>query len=76
MLDQLKGARVELKFGNETVAGVMVNGRMVAGTDKQAEREQLTLLLDSGDMRTVDLSAASRHSLPRSDNCSGSSRIT
>ena len=27
MLDQLKGARVELKFGNETVAGAIVSGR-------------------------------------------------
>jgi chaperonin cofactor prefoldin len=59
MLDQLKGARLELKFGNETVTGVVVNGRRVAGTDKQAEREQLTLLLDSGDLRSVDLTAAS-----------------
>ena len=32
---------------------------MVAGTDKQSEREYLTLMLDSGEMRTVDLSAAS-----------------
>ena len=47
MLDQLKGARLELKFGNETVAGVIVNGRLIAGTDKQPEREQLTLMLDS-----------------------------
>jgi hypothetical protein len=59
MLDQLKGARLELKFGSETVTGVVLNGRLVAGTDKQAEREQLTLLLDNGDLRTVDLSAAS-----------------
>ena len=58
MLGQLKGARLELKFGNETVAGAIVNGRLVAGSDKQSEREQLTLLLDSGEMRTVDLSAA------------------
>jgi hypothetical protein len=58
MLGQLKGARLELKFGNETVAGAIVNGRLVAGSDKQPEREQLTLLLDSGEMRTVDLSAA------------------
>src|SRR5271157_1251267 len=58
MLDQLKGARLEMKFGNETVAGVVVNGRVVAGSDKQPEREQLTLMLDSGDLRTVDLSAA------------------
>ena len=58
MLGQLKGARLELKFGNETVAGAIVNGRLVAGSDKQPEREQLTLLLDSGEMRTIDLSAA------------------
>jgi hypothetical protein len=57
-LDQLKGARVELKFGNETVAGVIVGGRLEPASDKQPEREQLTLLLDSGEMRTVDLSAA------------------
>jgi hypothetical protein len=58
MLDQLKGARLEMKFGAESVAGVIVTGRMVLGTDKQAEREQLTLLLDNGEMRTFDLGAA------------------
>jgi hypothetical protein len=58
MFDQLKGARLELKFGNETVAGVIVNGRLIAGSDKQPEREQLTLLLDSGELRNLDLSAA------------------
>jgi chaperonin cofactor prefoldin len=59
MFDQLKGARVELKLGNDTVAGVIVTGRVVAGTDKQTEREYLTLMLDSGEIRTVDLDAAS-----------------
>ncbi|MEI9972800.1 MAG: hypothetical protein WDO73_12510 [Ignavibacteriota bacterium] len=59
MFDQLKGARVELKMGNDTVAGAIVTGRVVAGTDKQSEREFLTLMLDSGEMRTVDLTAAS-----------------
>jgi hypothetical protein len=58
MLDQLKGARLELKFGNDTMAGAIVNGRTVAGTDRQPEHEQLTLLLDSGELRTVDLGAA------------------
>ena len=65
MLDQLKGARLELKFGAETVAGAIVNGRLVAGTDKQPEREQLTLMLDSGELRTVDLGAATGDPLPR-----------
>jgi chaperonin cofactor prefoldin len=59
MLDQLKGARLELKFGAETVAGAIVNGRLVAGSDKQPEREQLILMLDSGELRILDLSAAS-----------------
>jgi hypothetical protein len=58
MLDELKGARLELKFGNETVAGAIVNGRLVAASDKQPEREQLTLMLDGGELRTLDLSAA------------------
>jgi hypothetical protein len=56
MLDRLKGERLELKFGNDTVAGVVVNGRTISGP---AEHEQLTLLLDSGDLRNVDLGAAS-----------------
>lgn len=59
MLDQLRGARLELKLASETVAGAIVNARLAAGGDRQPEREQLTLLLDSGDMRTLDLGAAS-----------------
>ena len=35
MLDQLKGARLELKLGNEDVAGLIVTGRMVEASDKQ-----------------------------------------
>jgi hypothetical protein len=58
MLDQLKGARVELKLGTETVAGVIVSARTFAGTDKQPEHDQLNLMLDSGEFRTVDLGAA------------------
>ncbi len=57
-LDQLKGARVELKLGGESVAGVVINGRLQPASDKTPEREQVTLLLDSGEMRTVDLGAA------------------
>jgi len=58
LLDQLKGARLELTFGNTTVAGVILSGRVIGGGDKQPEREQLTLLLDTGELRNVDLSAA------------------
>jgi hypothetical protein len=58
-LDQMKGARVEVKYGAETVSGAIVSGRLVGADEKHPEREQLMLLLDSGDMRSFDLSAAS-----------------
>src|SRR5579864_1778022 len=57
-LDQMKGARVEIKYGAETVAGAIVSGRLVAADDKHSEREQAVLLLDSGELRTLDLAAA------------------
>ena len=41
------------------VAGAIVTGRMVRGDEKRPDHEQITLLLDSGDLRTIDLSAAS-----------------
>jgi hypothetical protein len=57
-LDHLRGARVELKMASETLTGVIVSGRVIPGDEKQSEHEQLILLPDSGDLRTVDLSAA------------------
>lgn len=59
VLDQLKGARIELKFGSETVAGAIVGARRLAGGANQPEHEQATLLADSGDIRNVDLGAVS-----------------
>ncbi|MCU1238031.1 MAG: hypothetical protein JWP63_5998 [Candidatus Solibacter sp.] len=59
MLDQLKGSRVELRLGTETIAGTIVSARTFPGTDKQPEHDQLNLMLDSGEFRTVDLGAAS-----------------
>src|ERR1700689_2337065 len=47
MFDQLKGARVELKLGNDTVAGLIVTGRVGEGTDKKSEGGVLTLMLHS-----------------------------
>src|ERR1017187_3444358 len=58
LLHQPQGARLELKLGSEAVAGLIVTGRMIEGSDKQPEREQLTLLLDNGELRTLDLGAA------------------
>ena len=58
VIDQLKGARVEMDFGPQKVAGAIVSARLIAGDKDHAEREQLTLLMDSGDLRNVDMGAA------------------
>jgi hypothetical protein len=58
-LDQMRGAKVELKYGADTVSGTVVSGRVVKADDKQPEREQLVALLDSGELRMLDLGAAS-----------------
>ncbi len=59
VLDQLKGARIEVTVGGQAVAGAIVGGRLASGDDKRPEREQLTVLVDSGELRTVDLASAS-----------------
>jgi hypothetical protein len=58
-LGQMRGARVELKFSAETISGAILSARLAASEDKKADREQVVLMLDSGDLRTLDLAAAS-----------------
>jgi len=57
VLDQLKGARIELKFGTETVVGEIVGAHRAPAAQNQPEREQVTLLMDSGEIRNLDLGA-------------------
>lgn len=58
VLDQLKGARIEMEFGPQKVSGAIVAARMLPGDKDHLEREQLTLLMDSGELRNADLAAA------------------
>jgi hypothetical protein len=58
VIDQLKGARIEMDFGPQKIAGAIVSARLIAGDKDRPEREQLTLLMDSGELRNVDLAAA------------------
>jgi hypothetical protein len=60
LIDQLKGARIELGFAGETIAGAILGARTVPATQTQPERDQVSLITDSGDLRVLDLSAASR----------------
>lgn len=60
-LDQMKGARIELKLGAGDAAGVIISARVVNESDKDhpSQHEVLVLLMDSGDIRNFDLGAAS-----------------
>jgi hypothetical protein len=63
-LNQLKGASVEVVFGSETLKGTIVGARLVPASEKAPEREQLVLLTESGDLRTIDLGSASSVRFP------------
>ena len=58
VIDQLKGARIEMEFGPQKIAGAVVSARLTEGDKERPERQQLTLLMDSGELRNVDLAAA------------------
>jgi len=58
-LDQMKGARLELRLSSDTLAGTIVSARTSKPDEKTAERETVVLLTDSGEIRTFDLGAAS-----------------
>src|SRR6185369_12481937 len=58
-LDQLKGARLELRLGSDTVAGTIIAARTVKPDERTPERENVVLLTDSGEIRTFDMGAAS-----------------
>src|SRR5215472_2552904 len=58
VFDQLKGSRLELDYGPQRLAGEIVSTRVIPADKDHPEREQITLLMDSGEMRNVDLSAA------------------
>ncbi|MCC6538811.1 MAG: DUF4139 domain-containing protein [Bryobacterales bacterium] len=55
LIDQLKGAQLEMKSTGQTVAGAIVAARLVEATRETPEREQVTLLLDTGELRTFEL---------------------
>ena len=59
LLDQWKGARVEMNYGGAVVKGTILSGRLAAAGQDQGQRQELTLLLDSGEIKIVALENAS-----------------
>jgi len=66
LLDQWRGARVEMNYRGQPVSGVIVSGRLAPLPDN-GQKQELTLLLDSGELGVYELDAASgiRFSEPR-----------
>jgi hypothetical protein len=58
LLDQWRGARIEMNYRGGPAAGVIVSGRL-APLPNQGQKQELTLLLDSGAFAVYDLDAAS-----------------
>ncbi|MGA8026496.1 MAG: hypothetical protein WB992_05080 [Bryobacteraceae bacterium] len=59
-LDGIKGARIELKSGDHPIAGVILGARAIEtgpDTDQRLLHEQVTLLLDSGEVANYNLDA-------------------
>jgi len=64
-LDQMKGARIELKLGAGDAAGTIISARVVQESDK-SQREVLVLLMDSGDIRSFRSGGGERREAERS----------
>lgn len=54
-LHRLQGSRLSAGVGSERIEGVIVLARRIPASDKQGEHEEVVLLLDSGEMRTLAL---------------------
>lgn len=59
LLDQWRGARVEFTYGGAALKGAILSGRLVEGGQQQGQRQELTVLLDSGEIRMIALENAS-----------------
>ena len=64
ILDQLKGSRIELRLASDRAEGTIVSARTTPASERQAEKQEIILLLDSGDLRAVDLGAATSLRFP------------
>jgi hypothetical protein len=59
VIDQLKGSRLQMQIGGEKIEGDVVAARVISGDKERGERQQVVLLMDSGEMRSFDFDAAS-----------------
>ena len=64
LLDQLRGAALEVRSGSQAVTGTIVSARTVRGSEKESERQEVILLLPSGELKAVELPSAASLRFP------------
>ncbi|NWF85482.1 MAG: DUF4139 domain-containing protein [Bryobacteraceae bacterium] len=57
LLDQWRGEKVEMTYRGEKLSAAILAGRL-APMPNQGQRQELSVVLDSGELRTLDLEAA------------------
>ncbi len=56
LIDQFRGSLLEVKPpSGETVTGTIISARRIAASEDHAEKQEVTLLLDTGEMRAVEI---------------------
>ncbi len=65
-LDGFRGAAIDLKTADRWLSGSILSARVIRSSDEKKEliREQVTLLLSSGEIETLDLGALSSFRFP------------
>ena len=58
ILDQFKGAQLELRLSTGAVRGAIISSRLSPATDRQPERIELMLFMENGELQTVDPTGA------------------
>ncbi len=58
LLDQFKGSSVRLQFTGSDIEGTIISSVTIPATQNQPERHQLVLLMEDGEIRNIDPSAA------------------
>jgi hypothetical protein len=58
LLDQFKGSRIRLRMTGGDIEGAIISSLATPATNEQPERHQLVLLMDNGEIRSLDPGAA------------------
>jgi hypothetical protein len=59
LLDQFRGSLLEVKWSEQTLTGTIISARVLPATRDQSEKQEVTLLLDTEEMRAIEIPSVS-----------------